>query len=420
MVAKFCSRSHGQPVLGVRNAAMIASRRPISREGVITRILIGSRTANAHPIRAKKPLQESWPRIIHRRRLPPRIVGSRAGCFEQEPHAPLGLIDKVFQNARGRHVVVLVAELVAFTHRRGDLLIVVHQFAQHVVGRHKTFVVVFNCLQFRNLADGAQRGAADLAHALGKVVGGGEYLLGLLVEQQMIIAEMRAADMPMEILGLQVQRESIGQNLVELGRKLAHGVVGQIGRRIEGRADLARVEGSDFVVHGITLRNVAGQTGAAAQAIEPGGLALQREHDDLCSAAAWRRRQARDAELVMPVSAYVQAALFVIFNAVVLFAAAGTVKIVGFWVYVAIFAAVMVASFAFLDPGLLRERMRPGGQRPPLALRLFGLVLVLHWIVAGLDRGRFHWSDGVPAWLQAAGLIAVAGGYGLALCAMLA
>jgi protein-S-isoprenylcysteine O-methyltransferase Ste14 len=120
----------------------------------------------------------------------------------------------------------------------------------------------------------------------------------------------------------------------------------------------------------------------------------------------------------MPVSAYIQAALFVVLNAVALFAAAGTVKIVGFWVYVAIFAAVMVASFALLDPGLLRERMRPGGQRPPLALRLFTVVLLLHWIVAGLDRGHFHWSDDVPAWLQAVGLIGVAGGYALCFWAM--
>jgi protein-S-isoprenylcysteine O-methyltransferase Ste14 len=121
----------------------------------------------------------------------------------------------------------------------------------------------------------------------------------------------------------------------------------------------------------------------------------------------------------MPVSAYIQAALFVALNAVALFASAGTVEVPGFWIYVAIFAAVMVASFAFLDPGLLRERMRPGGQRPPLALRLFTLVLLLPWIVAGLDRGRFHWSDDVPAWLRAAGLVAVAAGYGLALWAML-
>jgi protein-S-isoprenylcysteine O-methyltransferase Ste14 len=120
----------------------------------------------------------------------------------------------------------------------------------------------------------------------------------------------------------------------------------------------------------------------------------------------------------MPVSAHIQAALFVLLNAVALFAAAGTVEIFGFWVYVAIFAGMMAASFAFLDPGLLRERMRPGGQRPPLALQLATLVLVVHWVVAGLDRGRFHWSDSVPAWLRAASLIALAAGYGLAFWAM--
>jgi len=120
----------------------------------------------------------------------------------------------------------------------------------------------------------------------------------------------------------------------------------------------------------------------------------------------------------MPISAYIQAALFVLLNAVALFAAAGTVEIFDFWVYVAIFAGMMAASFAFLDPGLLRERMRPGGQRPPLALRLATLVLVVHWVVAGLDRGRFHWSDNLPAWLRAAGLIALAAGYGLAFWAM--
>jgi hypothetical protein len=121
----------------------------------------------------------------------------------------------------------------------------------------------------------------------------------------------------------------------------------------------------------------------------------------------------------MPVSAYIQAALFVVLNAVALFAAAGTVKILGFWVCVAIFAAVMVASFAFLDPDLLRERMRPGGQRPPLVLRLATPVLILHWIIAGLDHGRFHWSDNVPAWLRAAGFIALAIGWGLTFWAML-
>ncbi len=120
----------------------------------------------------------------------------------------------------------------------------------------------------------------------------------------------------------------------------------------------------------------------------------------------------------MPVSAYFQAAFFFLLAVAALFASAGTFAIAAFWIYLAIFAAVFVASFLWLDPDLARERMRPGGKKPPLALRLFSGVLLLHWIVAGLDRGRFHWSDSVPPWLQVLGLIAVAGAYAFALWAM--
>ena len=76
----------------------------------------------------------------------------------------------------------------------------------------------------------------------------------------------------------------------------------------------------------------------------------------------------------MPVSAYLKAGLFVVAAAAALFAAAGTVAIPGFWAYLAIFAIVMIVSFAALDPDLLRERMRPGGKKPPLALRVFSLL----------------------------------------------
>jgi protein-S-isoprenylcysteine O-methyltransferase Ste14 len=120
----------------------------------------------------------------------------------------------------------------------------------------------------------------------------------------------------------------------------------------------------------------------------------------------------------MPASAYIQSALFLIAAAVALFASAGTFAIASFWIYLAIYAAVFVVSFTALDADLLRERSRPGGKKPPLGLRLFGVVLFVHWIAAGLDRGRFHWSDGVPDWLQALGLAAMTTGYALALWAM--
>jgi protein-S-isoprenylcysteine O-methyltransferase Ste14 len=120
----------------------------------------------------------------------------------------------------------------------------------------------------------------------------------------------------------------------------------------------------------------------------------------------------------MSVTAYIQSGIFLFLTAVALFASAGTIAIPAFWIYLAIFAAVFVSAFLWLEPDLLRERMRPGGQRPPLALRLFSGVLFLHWIVVGLDRGRFHWSDNVPPSLQAVGLLALIAGYGLAFWAM--
>src|SRR5262245_24951104 len=120
----------------------------------------------------------------------------------------------------------------------------------------------------------------------------------------------------------------------------------------------------------------------------------------------------------MPVSAYFKASLFVVATAAALFGAAGTVAVPAFWAYLAILAVVMIVSFAALDPDLLRERMRPGGKKLPISLRAFSLVLFLHWIAAGLDIGRFHWSDNVPGWLQGIGLFTVAAGYALALWAM--
>ena len=44
--------------------------------------------------------------------------------------------------------------------------------------------------------------------------------------------------------------------------------------------------------------------------------------------------------------------MFVVAAATALFAAAGTVAIAGFWAYLAIFAVVMIVSFAALDPDL--------------------------------------------------------------------
>ena len=102
----------------------------------------------------------------------------------------------------------------------------------------------------------------------------------------------------------------------------------------------------------------------------------------------------------MPVSAYLKAGSFVVAAATAMFAAAGTVAIPSFWAYLAILAAVMIVSFAVLDPDLLRERMRPGGKKPPFSLRIFSLVLFM-----ALDRCRARpWPFPLEPLLFCAGL----------------
>jgi protein-S-isoprenylcysteine O-methyltransferase Ste14 len=121
----------------------------------------------------------------------------------------------------------------------------------------------------------------------------------------------------------------------------------------------------------------------------------------------------------MPVSVYIRSVVLLILAAAALFGSAGGLAIPSFWLYWAILCSAFVASFVMLDRGLLQERMRPGGKPIPLGLRLLNLVLLIHWVIAGVDRGRLHWSDTVPAWLQAAGFLTMAAGYALVFWAML-
>jgi protein-S-isoprenylcysteine O-methyltransferase Ste14 len=91
--------------------------------------------------------------------------------------------------------------------------------------------------------------------------------------------------------------------------------------------------------------------------------------------------------------------------AAALFGSAGRFDIAGFWIYLAILAAISIGALFFIDPELTQERMRPGGR--PLAPKymLLALMMLVHLAIAGLDRGRFHWSDDVPRLLQAIGLV---------------
>ena len=126
--------------------------------------------------------------------------------------------------AGGGDVLVLVAEIVRLAQAADEILVVVAQLGQHVLRRHVVGVVVLDALQARDLADGVQRGAADLADALGHRVGHGEDLIALLVEQQVVVAEMRAAHVPVEVLGLEVDGEGVGEQRVERAGQIADGI----------------------------------------------------------------------------------------------------------------------------------------------------------------------------------------------------
>ena len=75
--------------------------------------------------------------------------------------------------------------------------------------------------------------------------------------------------------------------------------------------------------------------------------------------------------------------------------------------FVGVCAALMLVAVLIIDPEVLRERLRRGqtGEDPGrlLALRL---VFLAHFGFALLDVGRLHWSDRVPAPLQAPALLA--------------
>jgi len=54
-----------------------------------------------------------------------------------------------------------------------------------------------------------KRRAADLSHAFGQRIGHAEDLIALIVQQQMIVAEMRTRHVPMEVLGFHVEGEHV-------------------------------------------------------------------------------------------------------------------------------------------------------------------------------------------------------------------
>jgi len=97
--------------------------------------------------------------------------------------------------------------------------------------------------------------------------------------------------------------------------------------------------------------------------------------------------------------------------AVVLFASAGRVDLPMFWVYLAAHSGAQLAMTLLVfrrDHDLLEERQNPGENAEmwdrPL-LRVYTLLTLSLFVTAGLDVGRFHWSDTVALRGQVAALV---------------
>lgn len=114
----------------------------------------------------------------------------------------------------------------------------------------------------------------------------------------------------------------------------------------------------------------------------------------------------------------IQAVIAIVLVGGLLFGTAGRLDVPQFWLYVSIFAASCIAGALVVDPTLYSERLRPGGR--PIDPRYWGLVALvgIHWCVAGLDVGRFHWSAPLPPFVWIVGNAFVAGAVGVMLWAM--
>jgi protein-S-isoprenylcysteine O-methyltransferase Ste14 len=132
---------------------------------------------------------------------------------------------------------------------------------------------------------------------------------------------------------------------------------------------------------------------------------VTRQAADALAYGLFRRRCSLMALAAPLRAAIIQTSVFLVLAAVVLFGAAGTIGILAFWLYLIVLAAESAVGLLLIDPDLSRERMRPGGRRLRSIYLLVAILPFLHWAIAGLDRGRLHWSDAVSPALQVAALV---------------
>src|SRR5580698_1126938 len=87
MLAKFCSRSHGQPVPGVRNCAMMSSRALMSREG-------GMDTVSQGQVCMPQDVGAAQQNEVETAQFPPIGAGSE-GCYPQRHERSISIQNRL-------------------------------------------------------------------------------------------------------------------------------------------------------------------------------------------------------------------------------------------------------------------------------------------------------------------------------------
>ncbi len=112
------------------------------------------------------------------------------------------------------------------------------------------------------------------------------------------------------------------------------------------------------------------------------------------------------------------ALLFAAILAAILFLVAGRFDLPWFWAYVAMNGLMASFSFSLLDAGLIKERLRASREAPDTALVAGKVFSVVHFVIAALDVGRFHWSSPMPVAVQVGAFVLFALSAAAAICTM--
>jgi hypothetical protein len=111
------------------------------------------------------------------------------------------LVDPCLNEACCRYIAVLFTYVVRLSEAAREILVVVTQLGQHVHRFDIVRIIIQDSLQASDMIDRPQSHRTHLANSLSDRIGHPEQLTGLLIHHQMVVAKMRAADMPMEVLG---------------------------------------------------------------------------------------------------------------------------------------------------------------------------------------------------------------------------